>query len=238
MALKNLMRCGPVPVLALLALSLALPSAATADPVLIVQFSGLDMIYDSGLLCDAATCNGGSGDPADADPLTSMTFGLDTDGNGAIDVLFGTETADLSADVRLDVGPLPTDGATVSGSAVFSEIFDLLTNPTIPGEGLLLDLQSWNVTLNGPALFFFGGGSATVNSQDLPIPGIGFDDTLLVQWSFSSQVTNLTEADGLATFFNASGTGEVRGPYVPEPGTLLFLGGALSGLALLRRRRQ
>ena len=234
MTLKKLIHRGPIVVLALLAL--ALPSAATADPVLIVQFSGLDMVYDGTNLCDANSCVGGSADPAFADPLTSMTFGLDTTGNGAIDVLFGTETTDLSADVGLAVGALPTDGTLVSGTG---GIFDLLTEPTQPGEGVLLNVDKWGVTLDANGtVFLFGGGTAAVWGQDLPIPGIGFDETLPVQWSFSTQVTNLSQTGGIADSFNASGTGEIRGPYVPEPGTLLFLGGSLAGLAFLRRRRQ
>jgi hypothetical protein len=235
MALKNLMRCGPVFVLGLLVLSLALPSAVSAGPVLVIQFTGLDLVYSDGQVCDAVSCDGGAGIAAESDPLTTMTFGYDTDNNGTIDAPVGvlnSPPASLYADVMLPVGPSIPLGDGVMGNT--PGVFDLITQAGTPGWGVALDIRTWGVELSNTGGFFFGAGSASVFSQDLPF-GLAFDD-VPVLWSFSSQVTNLVQAGGNATSFNATGTGEIRA--VPEPGILLLLGGALSGLALLRRRRQ
>lgn len=239
MAVKNLIRRGPMVLLALAAVSLMIPQNVAAGPTLEIEFSGLDLVYSGGQLCDTGSCVGGAGNPATAGQLASMDFFI---GGVLVEQLSILDGDMLYADINLAFAPFADPGipgtTTIPGSG---GTFDLLVSDSDPGWGVQLDVGDWGVTytaVNASTILFFGGGTATLLSQDLPIPGIGFDVTQPINWSFSSQLTGRTVMGGNVTAFNSEGTGEVRGPYVPEPGTLLFLGGALSGLALLRRRRR
>src|SRR5262245_55251078 len=115
----------------LAALCVSLPMTAGAA-TLVIQFTGLDLVYNGSSLCDIGGCQAGgpAGDPADADKLSTMTLGFDNTGDGVIDVaagfliddLFGTDT--IFADVELDIALIPVLGGTLTGTGDF---FDLLT---------------------------------------------------------------------------------------------------------------
>jgi len=224
--------------MALLApLSLSLPSLASAS-TLNLQFTGLDLVYDGSMLCDAGGCNASAGTRADSDPLTTMTFGFDDDGDGVVDTPVGTLMSAIWADIGLALESIPVDGGTIPGAA---GTLDLLTQDADPGFGLALTIDAWTATYTPiGGLFFFGSGAVSeIASQDLPFDLS--DGHLPVEFSFSSRISpgtlSIDDEQGYVTGFRASGTGEISSAYAPEPGTALLLCPGLLGLCALGRRR-
>jgi hypothetical protein len=207
-------------------------SSASATP-LEIQFSGVNLSYSGSTLSDAGSAAGGVGNPADADPVDSMSFKVGG-------VLAGPIlTSNVAVDISIpDVTGLSnTNPSTVVNTPGNSGYFDLLIGP---GAGQYLRLNTSEVTVTyinvtSSVHFVFGGAVADIGAQLLPY-GLVIGDPVTV--SFSSQVDNgtKTSAGGLVTSFLASGTGEVSGVYVPEPATCVLAALGLAGVLAGRRR--
>jgi hypothetical protein len=215
---------------ALIAFIAAPLSAATIE----IGFTGMNLQYDGSAIYDAGSTAGGVGDPADADSLATVDFSVD-----------GTFVGSLSSDIALDIFIPGVTGISSSAGTVYNVttppaggFFDLLigTGP-LASEFLLVDLDEVSVVYIDVAnivQFTFGAAISDVFAQNLPF-GLIIGDPITV--SFSAQVVpgTLTSALGFVTGFKAGGTGEIRGPAVPEPGTCLLA--ALGLMAGVARRR-
>jgi len=198
-----------------------------------IQVSGLDLVYDGLNIYDDGSQVGGSGNPADSDPLISMSFLVD--GN-----LVGTLSSDIFADVFIaNVINIPAGGGFVmSGPQGNTFGFDLLTSNNNPGWGLALNLDRMQVFYSGGNVFIAGGGVASsLSNQNLPF-GLVLDASQTISIAFSSSaLSNVTSVGAFLTGFRSSGTGNVRGTLIPEPSALaLVLVAAGSVLTVFRRR--
>lgn len=211
------------------ALAGVLSFSATANAAeLQIQFTGLNLQYDGTDICDATSCSGGSGNFAEADSLFTMNFIVD--GN-----LVGTLNSNIAADILIaDVMNIPVaGGAVVSGGG---GIFDLLMQAS--GWGLALDVTNpVSITyLPGFGLTVLGSGvTNSIFFQDLPF---GLEIGTPVVFSFSTQIGQSTDNGQVLTSFVSSGTGEVKGPTVPEPASMLLFGLGLMGAGMVARRRR
>ena len=205
-------------------------TGASADVV--IQFTGMDLVYDGSSLYDAGSTSGGFADPADADPLVSVDFFQ----NGAF---VGSLSTEISLDVFIpDVTGIPDTPGTVynfwtPGNPGFVDL--LIGTSPLASEFLLLDIASSNITYldaSGFAQFIFGGTIGVSNAQNLPF-GLQTGDP--ITFSFSSRIdpNSLTSSGGFITGFETSGTGEYSNIPAPASAALLALGAA----AGLRRRR-
>jgi uncharacterized protein (TIGR03382 family) len=205
-------------------------TGASADVV--IEFTGMNLVYDGSSIYDAGSTSGGLADPADADALASADFFVD-----------GTLVGSLSNDISLDVfipdisgisdAPGTVHNVSTPGNPGF---FDFLigTSP-LASEFLLVDIESLNFTyvdVSGVVQFTFGAAVGVGSAQNLPF-GLQVADPVTL--SFSAQVDpgSLTNAGGFITGFEASGTGEYRAIPAPASAALLALGAA----AGWRRRR-
>jgi len=200
-----------------------------------IKILGLDLAYDGSSIHDAMSVAGGLGDPALADPLTSMDFLVDG-------VSVGTLTTDIWADIRLAIEEIPVGGGVVSNSIGGDFGFDLLTSPTasLSGIGLALDLDEFTVVYTTAGMLSISGGGIArgILVQNLPF-GLElstFDD---VSFAFSSDsMSSVTDDGTFLTGFDASGSGNVKGVLVPEPASATMLLMAGLGLVGLGRRRR
>ena len=213
-------------VLAVSVMSLV-PANSAFAALLAIEFTGLDLQYDGTNIFDAGGDAGGDGSPDTADELFTMTFMID----GA---LVGTLDSDIYADVWIPDVEIPAAGGGVA--SVGGGFFDLLTNPAAPYFGASLPLDGFEVLYTGGEIAVFGTGVATAAFNDLPF-GAEFVEGSEVSISFSTQINNLNDDGEVVTSFDASGTGEARGPQIPEPTTLLSLVAGLAALTLAARRR-
>lgn len=215
---------------ALVALVAAPVSAATIE----IGFTGLDLVYDGSAFYDAGSTSGGIGDPADADPLTTVDIFVD----GSPVANYPTN---ISADVFIpDVAPIPVGaGVTnITTPGTTAGYFDVLigTSP-LASEFMLVDLDQVNITyldVSGLVQFTFGAAVSGVFAQNLPL-GLVMGDPVTV--TFSAQVVpgSLTDDGVNVTGFDLFGTGSIQGPLVPEPGTCLLAAmGLMAGV--IRRR--
>lgn len=190
---------------AVLALALLTATPATAG-LIEIQLNGVHIAYDdTDTIFDA---DPGGGDP---DPLVAVNF-ID-DG-----VLVGTLTSDISLDLSIpEVTDIPVTGGTVTSDP--GGFFDLDFGPS---GSLSLSLDAASITyvdVPGIVQFTFGGAAASIDDQDLPF-GLIIGEPITVSFSTPVVPGTLTDDSTFVTGFEASGTGEVRGPFVPEPGSL------------------
>ena len=200
-----------------------------------IGLTGMNLVYDGSAIYDAGATAGGLANPADADPLITADFTVD-----------GTLVGSLSSDISLDVF-IPD----VTGIPVGAGVVDVQTTPGNPGffdlligtsplasQFLLIDLEDVTFTYLDVAnivQFTFGAAVSDVFAQNLPF-GLVTGDPITV--SFSAQVVPGTKTDNgsMITGFSASGTGEIRGPAVPEPTSCILA--AIGLLATLTSRNR
>jgi hypothetical protein len=202
-----------------------------------INFTGMNLAYDGSAIYDAGSTAGGLADPADADPLATADFFVDG-------VLVGSLSSDISLDAFIpDVTGISSaantvDVQTTPGNPGF---FDLLIGTTpLASEFLLVDLEEVTVTyidFLGIVQFTFAAAISDDFAQNLPF-GLAMDDPVTVSFSAQIDPGTRTTGAGLITGFEASGTGEIAGPAVPEPASgLLLMLGALAIASVARRRR-
>lgn len=216
----------------------AMLTSASAGPVvpgnLEIQITGLNLAYDGSSIFDMRSIAGGGGNPALADPLTSVSFLL----NG--ELVGNILTSNIFADVFIaDVGGIPAGGGLVtSGGNGDAFGVDLLTKPTVPGWGLALDIASFQVFYSGSGISMATTGVATSSSfQDLPF-NLELIETEPIKIVFSSaNLSDITDDGTFLTGFRAAGTGNISGTGIPEPGTLALLGLGMIALARRAKRR-
>ena len=214
-----------------------LGSAAQAGS-LQIQFSGLNLDYDGTNLYDSGVHNTtGTGNPAESDVLSTMSFFLD--GNPVGTVL----TSSIFADVYLaGIVNIPVGGGVINSlgnGGTFG--IDLLTNNSTPGWGLALNINTMQFYYSGSQIAIAVSGLASsLAAQALPFD-LEFDPNQPITIVFASaELTNVTNDGVVLTGFNAAGTGNVAGTgmLVPEPATALTMSIAiLSLLAVCRHRR-
>lgn len=228
------------PIMQVLGVSFALLASA-ATPVLAatigIQFTGMDLLYDGSTIYDSGSTSGGLANPADADPLTSVDFFVD-----------GSSVGSLSSDVSLDVFIPDVTGISAAANTVDVQttpgnpgFFDLLigTSP-LASEYLLLDLEAVTITyldVQNVVQFTFGAAITDTFAANLPF-GLDMEDPVTV--SFSAQIVpgTLTDNGTDVTGFEATGTGEIRGPgtVIPEPSTGVLAAFGVLGTLVARGR--
>jgi hypothetical protein len=211
------------------------PSWAVPIGVLEIQFTGLNLTYDGSTISDAGSTAGGTGDPADADPLDSVEFKV----NG---ISQGMLTSDISVDVSLpDVTGLsdviPATVVVTSGAT--SGYFDLLIGTTPSAtEFLRLDTSSVTVTyanVTSTIQFVFGGALVAIDGQNLPFDLVA-GNPVTVSFSTKLDAGSKTASSGIVTGFTSSGTGEINGQAVPEPATCVLVALSVAATLLTRPR--
>jgi hypothetical protein len=221
-----------------LAAALSMSSVAVAGTIgvdnLEIQITGLNLVYDGTDIVDAGSPAGGSGNPAEADQLTTMSFLY----NGQL--VGGIIGSDIYADVFIqDVLDIPAGGGVVtSGGNGGAFGVDLLTKDGDPAWGLALAIDQFQLFYSGQEITIATTGLASsVVTQNLPFGVEFFEDQPIAIVFSSANLSNVTTDAGFVTGFDAAGTGNISGNGIPEPATLTFLLAGSLVLTQVRRRR-
>jgi len=220
---------------AALGVAMVWPAVPAAASLIEIQFTGVDLVYNGTDLYVAAGPAGGNGNPAQADPLTTMVFLQ----NGFPVGTTLVSTDGLFLDVLLkNVPHIPLGGMVDSGGNGNAFGFDVLIYNAV---GLSLNVNTCSVAWFGNRLSLATSGVATGIQSPIHLP---FDLSLKpgepVSFVVSSnRLANVTtETIGgtqYLTGFTAPGTGSVSGT-MPEPATLTLA--ALGATYVLARRRR
>lgn len=226
-----------------MAVAVATLCAPARGANLIVSSTSFDFQYvpntsqpSASQLCDGTSCSGGTGNPANADAVTSMSFTLVGSPNQLLQLL----TTDIYIDMNLALsGLLQLNGTT----QVTGGYFHLLVKNATPGWGLAINVTGGSVSLsgNGLATFTLLGSAA---GDVCPINVCNPNNTFPIQGPFTisfSSITGIPSAGlndpvPVTQSFRANGSPDVTGTFVPEPMTLSLMGAGLLGIGLLRRR--
>ena len=227
---------GGILVVALCLVQVIYGVSASLAGTLEIQFGGLNLDYDGTSIFDSAAHNtNGIGDPAQSDPLTTMSFFLDGTQVGT------TLTSNIFSDIYLaNIVHIPTAGGVItSGGNGNSFGIDLLTQNLTPGWGLALNVNSMQLFYTGSNIAISASGVASsLFAQSLPF-GLSYDPTQPITIVVSSaNLTNVTSAGGFLTGFNAAGTGNLAGVGVPEPSSLLLAAIGIASFAAWSGRRR
>ncbi len=221
-----------LPTVVAIAASAAIGAAAQAD--LVIEFTGMDLVYDGSALYDAGSAAGGFGNPADGDALSTIDFFVDGG-------LVGSVTSDIWLDMYIpDVTGIPAinNGAHNLNTVGNPGFFDVLIgNSPLASEFLLIDLGSVSITyidIAGIVKFTFAASISPTYAQNLPFD-LGFVGPVTLSFSAQIDPASLTTDGEFITGFTTFGTGEVTGA-IPAPGALALL--ALGGLIAPHRRRR
>jgi hypothetical protein len=225
------MRLSSTAIVSLVFASCCIVAAPASGSILEIQFSGMDLVYNGTDLYDAGGIAGSTGNPAQADPLLTMSFLVDGVPQGS------TLTSNIAIDTVIKaLSGIPAAGGSVmTGGNANTFGLDLLTKATTPAWGLALNIDKFNFFYSGNKVAIATAGQSTsVWAQSLPF-GLAFDTSQPISIVLSSaDLTSVTTAGGFLTGFHAAGTGNISGVLLPEPTTMLLL--ALGGVAFLRRR--
>lgn len=193
-----------------------------ASEALAIDIAGLDFDFSSGTIS------------ATSDPLGSVDFDLGDDGT-----VENSISASDSESFTLSITGLPA--ALASGVPVSPVPNEGTVSFDFDGGGadLDLDLSSISVTFIDALTieFTFIGSVADVDTQSLPF-GYILDEDEQITFSASTTLksgTLVTDVDGKATAFTASGTGEITATIIPTPTAALA---AIPMLGLLATRRR
>jgi hypothetical protein len=151
----------------------------------------------------------------------------------------------LMSDISVDVSiPDVTGLSNVNPSTVVITpgnpgYFDLLIG-TSPSAAQYLRLDTSEVTVTyinvtSTVHFVFGGAVAAIDGQALPY-GLQIGDPVTVSFSSLVDAGSKTTSGSTVTGFTSSGTGEVNGAYIPEPGTCVLAALGLAAMLAGRRR--
>ncbi len=223
---------------ALVAVGIALSVVPGWAGVIRIDIAGLDLKYDGTDVFDARSKLGGSGNPADADPLARLVFSyVETPGPGEVRTELGVLDANIYADVLVSGFTIPATPQWVTSSG--GGYFDILTSSSVPGFGLGLNVQSASIFYGNGLVMALSTTAANIRTQNLPFSIVLEEgDPVMIGVVCSSAQGTIVGSQVVQ--FMASGTANLATAGVPEPAAVaqlatLLVGGL--GWWMFRRRR-
>ena len=223
-----------------------------------MAFASVSLLAASPVLADAITLN-----PADIGRTFDVAYN-GFDGTGIIAGLTGTTRLTLTGitanSYTFDYAVQNTSTSPITASRISG--FGFNTNPNISGASSTGAYNIVGTSANVPNIgtvdvcFKDGGGTNSCAGGGSGGVTLGNSGTGSLTLDFASTLTSLNLSDffvryqsitgtGANTPSSASGTGTITssggssgGTPVPEPGMILLFGGAVGGMAWLRRNRQ